>query len=78
PPRYAQVLVVNLQPVRVLSPTVNGRIVMAKGPWRTSGDWWKEDAWDRDEWDIALESGELYRMCRELESGRWFIEGSYD
>ena len=78
PPRYAQVLVVKLQPVRVVSSSVNGRVVMAKGPWRTSGEWWKDDAWDRDEWDIALESGELYRMCREVESGRWFIEGSYD
>src|ERR1019366_4251760 len=41
PPRYAQVLVVNQQPVRVSSPTVNGRVIVAKGPWRTSGDWWQ-------------------------------------
>jgi protein ImuB len=83
PPRYAQVIVVNRQPVRVVSPSVSGRVVMAKGPWRTSGDWWRETAWNRDEWDIALESGALYRLFQEISfqetsGGRWFIEGSYD
>jgi protein ImuB len=79
PPRYAQVIVVNHQPVRVVSPSVNGRVVMAKGPWRTSGEWWgEEDAWNRDEWDIALESGALYRLFQDAAQGRWFIEGSYD
>ena len=78
PPRYSQVLVINREPVRISSPTVNGRIVMAKGPWRTSGDWWREDGWNREEWDVALESGELYRLSQELDSGRWFIEGSLD
>ncbi len=78
PPRYAQVIVVNHQPVRVASPSVSGRVVMAKGPWRTSGEWWRADAWSRDEWDIALESGALYRVFQEIDRGRWFIEGSYD
>jgi protein ImuB len=78
PPRYAQVIVVNHQPVRVASPSVSGRVVMAKGPWRTSGEWWRADAWNRDEWDIALESGALYRVFQEIDGGRWFIEGSYD
>ena len=71
PPRYAQVIVVNHQPVRVVSPSVSGRVVMAKGPWRTSGEWWRESAgnegaWNRDEWDIALESGALYRLFQEV------------
>jgi protein ImuB len=87
PPRYAQVIVVNHQPVRVVSPTVNGRVVMAKGPWRTSGEWWGEGRWNRDEWDVALESGALYRLFQEIVlpeardevlGGRWFIEGGYD
>jgi protein ImuB len=78
PPRYAQVLVVNRQPVRVMSPILSGRVVMAKGPWRTSGEWWRQDAWNRDEWDLALESGGVYRMFQEIDSGRWFVEGAYD
>jgi protein ImuB len=83
PPRYAQVIMANRQPARVVSSSVNGRVVMAKGPWRTSGEWWLEGtgnagAWNRDEWDIALESGALYRLFHEAAGGRWFIEGSYD
>jgi len=84
PPRHVQVLIVNHQPIRLASPSIGGRIVMAKGPWRTSGEWWKsgdsgtEAAWNRDEWDVALESGALYRVFEELGSRRWFIEGSYD
>jgi protein ImuB len=78
PPRYAQVLIVNGRPVRVISPSVSGRVVMAKGPWRTSGEWWRSDAWNRDEWDIALEDGGVFRIYREIDSERWFIEASYD
>jgi len=25
------------------------------GPWRSSGDWWEQDGWSRDEWDIAIQ-----------------------
>jgi protein ImuB len=90
PPRYAQVLVVNRQPVRVISPSITGRVAMARGPWRTSGDWWRAGgsdagsgegnagAWNRDEWDVALESGGVYRIFQENDSARWFLEGSYD
>lgn len=52
------------------------RIVRRSGPWRTSGEWWRPDSWDRDEWDVALHDGSLYRVYREGE--RWFLEGEYD
>lgn len=70
--------------------SVYGRVVRLAGPWRKTGDWWRNDSWGRDEWDIAIEqsgaavSGQvkvaqvLYRIYRELRSGAWFVEGSYD
>jgi protein ImuB len=35
--------------------SVHGRVVNVAGPWRTSGEWWRADAWARDEWDVAIE-----------------------
>ncbi|HYJ89171.1 MAG TPA: hypothetical protein VEW46_24105 [Pyrinomonadaceae bacterium] len=62
--------------------SVHGKVVGTAGPWRTTGDWWRTDGWARDEWDVAVESGfqlqVLYRIYRELSSGTWFVQGSYD
>jgi protein ImuB len=57
---------------------IRGKIVQQAGPWRTSGDWWAVDTWARDEWDIELADGGLYRIYSDAHTGRWFIEGSYD
>ena len=58
-----------------------GDVLWAAGPWRSSGDWWEQDAWIRDEWDIAVKektSITLYRLIHGLTCGRWLLEGSYD
>jgi nucleotidyltransferase/DNA polymerase involved in DNA repair len=60
---------------------VRGEIVWLAGPWRSSGDWWQQDGWAREEWDIAVQaetSFALYRLVHDLLSGRWFVEGTYD
>ena len=43
------------QPVRVYLRGMRGEVVAASGPWRSSGDWWQEDAWQQDEWDLEIE-----------------------
>ena len=55
-----------------------GRVEMAAGPWRTSGAWWRADAWERDEWDATLSDGTTCRLFRERDTERWFIEGVVD
>ncbi|MBZ5594907.1 MAG: hypothetical protein LAP39_21900 [Acidobacteriia bacterium] len=62
----------------ISAPGIHGKISRQAGPWRTSGDWWSTGAWARDEWDIELAGGALYRIYCEAQTGRWFIEGSYD
>jgi protein ImuB len=70
--------------------SVHGKILEIAGPWRTTGDWWRLDAWARDEWDVAIETrataisrkekvtAAVYRIYRELRNGTWFVQGVYD
>jgi protein ImuB len=64
-----------------------GKILQIAGPWRSSGDWWRcsvgENAnWNRDEYDLALSDGALYRIYLDRALDRtpkkWFVEGVYD
>jgi protein ImuB len=61
--------------------SVYGKVVSLAGPWRTTGDWWREDRYARDEWDVTIDrqgQQSLYRIYRELDSKNWFVEGNYD
>ena len=61
-------------------PLTGGAVVTCAGPWRTSGRWWALDrsGWDRDEWDVELTDGSVYRLARDRSSGGWVIEGTVD
>jgi protein ImuB len=76
PPRAALVSIASGRPYFVAAEGVRGRVLELAGPWRTSGDWWTTDPWERDEWDIALSDGALYRIY--CAPPGWFVEGSYD
>jgi protein ImuB len=58
--------------------SIQGTITDISGPWRTSGDWWRADTWDRDEFDLALSDGALYRLNFNRQSQKWQLEGIYD
>ena len=66
------------RPAHISARGIQGKILKRAGPWRVSGDWWTATPWARDEWDVALSNGALYRIYFERLSGRWFVEGSYD
>jgi protein ImuB len=71
-----------------------GRVTACAGPWRTSGEWWEmgtpglaeartrkpasEGGWDRDEWDVSLNDGAVYRIFRDRFSDAWFVEAIVD
>lgn len=76
PPRTARVTIDSGRPAFVAAAGIRGRVLQLAGPWRTSGDWWTLDPWERDEWDIALSDGALYRIY--CAPPGWFVEGSYD
>ena len=75
PPLSAQVTVRAGTPARVECEAVTGEVTWAAGPWKASGEWWTEEPWAREEWDVCVGGG-CYRIYRAA-SG-WFVEGSYD
>ncbi len=45
------------------------------GPWRIEEGWFGEGA-TRDEYDVLLEDGDVYRIYRQ--GARWYVRGAYD
>jgi protein ImuB len=54
PPLHAHVELRSGSPARVFFRGMRGYVMSASGPWRTSGDWWRDDAWLQDEWDLDI------------------------
>ncbi|MBI4013411.1 MAG: DNA polymerase Y family protein [Candidatus Rokubacteria bacterium] len=78
PPLPAVVLVRDGEPRHVEAPGVTGPVVACAGPWRTAGEWWTDTAWSREEWDVALPAGGVYRLVLDRPSGSWSIDAVYD
>jgi len=76
PPIAAAVTIADQRPTSLESSVFQGTIRDTRGPWRSSGHWWDNERWNRDEWDVQASNGRLYRICRQ--SGGWFVEGVYD
>jgi protein ImuB len=80
-PVPARVVVEGGRPVRLSTDrrgAGGGDIVACAGPWRVSGEWWVSTRYGRDEWDVAVADGAVYRMFRDLETGGWFIDALVD
>jgi protein ImuB len=54
PEVQAKVELQNGYPVCIYFRGMRGKIVATSGPWRTSGDWWREDVWQQDEWEVDI------------------------
>lgn len=78
PPLPAAVEVHDGSPARVEAAGVRGVVVRAAGPWRTAGEWWADTAWTREEWDVALSDGAVYRLACDPTAGKWQVWAIYD
>jgi protein ImuB len=63
------------RPVKIFFRGLYGRVITASGPWKISGDWWREDAWQQEEWDLEIQfdggdaSGSASRSASRSTSG---------
>jgi protein ImuB len=55
PPMPATLELQTGRPTRIFFQGQRGDVLAAAGPWRTSGDWWREDGWHQDEWDLEIQ-----------------------
>ena len=78
PPLTASVLLREERPWHVRASVVTGEVAEAAGPWRGSGDWWTGTAWGRDDWDVAIRDGGLFRLYLDHATRQWFLAGAYD
>jgi len=72
----ASVLLAKNRPAHFRSVKIQGAVRAGKGPYKASGNWWDEQAWDRAEWDVELENGPLCQ-CH-ASGGQWALDGIYD
>ena len=81
PPLEATVEKLGGQLSRIFFSGRSGKITTARGPWSTSGEWWRENPWNREEWDVEVQSGRdrsLYRIYQDQQTHQWFVHATYD
>ena len=91
PPLPVKVDLRDGHPARLAFNGRHAKVMAASGPWRTSGDWWRGETWQHEEWDLELsfEPGrnldhtklpERGIYCIYFDSIRqdWFARGMYD
>jgi protein ImuB len=82
PAQEIEVLVGRGGPTALRGRDTTARVLVAAGPYRASGEWWKaaEDggSWAREYWDVHASDGAVYRVHQDQRDGRWFLDGYYD
>lgn len=59
-------------------PTIAGAVRIAAGPWRLEEGWWSDAPVTREYWDVELDAAGLFRIYRDVATGRWSADGVYD
>jgi protein ImuB len=78
PPRPLEVIMDRDGPAALRGRELAARVLVAAGPYRASGEWWSEEAFSRDYWDVQASDGAVYRLHQDRVDGAWFVDGYYD
>jgi len=58
-----------------MSRAVYGEVTWCAGPWRTSGEWWNHEPWEREEWDVAVDGGRWTVNRKAVSTGTLWVHG---
>jgi len=75
PPVPAEVSIKNKRLISIKTQFIKGDVKECSGVWRQNSRWWNR-SWNTEEWDVEIENGGVYRLCKV--SGYWFLVGEYD
>lgn len=81
PPLAIGVTVQSGKPIHIAMESEKYTVLQHAGPWRTSGQWWSNECWSREEWDVVLSTRKETLVCRiahDPDSQCWYLEGTYD
>jgi len=82
PAQEIEVLMGRDGPTALRGTETTARVLIAAGPYRIRGEWWRPPEEDgdfaRDYWDVHASDGAVYRLHQDSRSGRWFLDGYYD
>lgn len=79
PPQRLEVIMGRDGPAALRGTETTARVLVAAGPYRTSGEWWQDgDGFSRDYWDVHASDGAVYRMHQDKTDGGWYLDGYYD
>jgi hypothetical protein len=75
PPIPAEVLVRDKKLIFLRTQYFSGHVAKYSGVWKTNSKWW-DKSWKAQEWDVEIETGGVYRLCKIDKD--WFLAGEYD
>ena len=75
PPVRAEVLVRDGRLIFIKTHNFSGHVTEYSGVWRANSKWW-DKSWKTQEWDVEVEWGGIYRLCKV--DKEWFLAGEYD
>ena len=78
PSQELEIIMGRQGPTALRGKATTARILMAAGPYRASGEWWSDEGFSRDYWDVHASDGAIYRVHQDQQSGQWFLDGYYD
>ena len=79
PPEEIEMLLDREGPTAFRGRETTARVLIAAGPYRLSGEWWREGGnFQREYWDMHASDGAVYRVHQDRRDGRWYLDGYYD